>query len=90
MKKLSNVSSILAYKSCHKISVKEQTTAESTVLSAVNNIYKQFGPRSGLIKCQAWSGSKLTLIVFLIFFLKKVDFEKISRQQKSMQNYPDC
>ena len=35
-------------------------------------------------------GSKLfdTLMVFLKEFFEKVDFEKISRRQKSMKNYP--
>ena len=57
------------------------------LVSSANNLCKQFGPRSGPTICRAWSGSKLfdTLTVF-----KKVDFENvnISRQQKSMKNYP--
>ena len=59
-------------------------------MSSADKFYKQYGPRSGVIKRQAWSGSKLfdTLIVFLKEFFEKVDFEKKSRQQKSMQNYP--
>ena len=53
------------------------------MLSA-DNFCKQFGPRSGLIKCQAGSGSKLfdTLMVFLKEFLEKVDFEKKSADGK--------
>ena len=43
-------------------------------------------------KCRAWSGSKLfdTLMVFLTDFFEKVNFKKIYRRQKSMQNYPAC
>ena len=40
--------------------------------SSADNLYKQFGPRSGPIECWSWSGSKMfgTLKVFLkeIFF----------------------
>ena len=55
------------------------------------NLCKQTGPRSGTIKCRAWSGSNLfdTQMVFLKEFFEKVDFEKkISRRQKSMKNFP--
>ena len=42
------------------------------LLSAVN-LCKQFEPKSGLTKCQFWSGSNLfdTLIVFLKEFIEK-------------------
>ena len=52
-------------------------------------ICKQFGPRSGLTKCRAWSGSKLfdTLTVFLKEFFQKICSEKISRWLKSMKNF---
>ena len=45
------------------------------VLSA-DNFCKQFGPRSGLTKCRAWSGSKLfdPLMVFLKEFFENIDF----------------
>ena len=58
-------------------------------MSSADNLYKQFGPRSGPTKCRAWSGPKLfdTLMVFLKEFFEKVDFEISSRRQKSMQNY---
>ena len=57
---------------------------------SADNLCKQFGLRSRLIIHQARSGSTLfdTLMVFLKEFFNKVDFEKISRQQKSMQNFP--
>ena len=60
------------------------------MLSA-DNFCKQFGPSSGPTECQAFSGHKLfyTLLVFRKDFFEKVDFEKISRQQKSVQNFPD-
>ena len=62
------------------------------LVMSTNNLCKQFGPRSGPTKCRAWSGSKLfdTLTAFLKEFLQKVDFEKISRRHKFMQNYPAC
>ena len=48
------------------------------LVSYVDNLCKQSGPRSGPTKSQAWSGSKLfdTLIVSLKEFFEKVDFEK--------------
>ena len=60
------------------------------LVSSADSLCKQFGPRSGPTKCPAWSGSKLngTLMVILKEFFEKVDSEKISRRQKSMQNYP--
>ena len=57
------------------------------LVTSDNYICKQFGPRSGLTKCRAWSGSKLfdTLMVFLKEFLENVDSEKISRRQYILQ-----
>ena len=57
------------------------------LLLPVDNLCKQFGPRSGPTKCQSWSGSKLfdTLIVFLKDFLFKS-----ADDHKSMKNYPAC
>ena len=54
------------------------------LVSSADNLSKQYGPRSGPTKFQAWSGSKLlvTLMVFLNFFSKKVDFEKKSADDK--------
>ena len=48
------------------------------LVSSVDNLCKQFGPRSGLTTCRAWSGFKLfdTLMVFLKEFFENVDFEK--------------
>ena len=48
------------------------------------NPCKQFGPSSGVTKCQLWSGSKLfdTVIVFLIEFSEKVDFENNQQTTK--------
>ena len=52
--------------------------------------YKQFGPRSGLTKCQAWSGSGSKLFDTLIVF-EKDNFEKRSADDnKRMKNYPAC
>ena len=47
-------------------------------VSYADNLCKQFGPRSGLTKRQAGSGSKpfATLPVFVEEFFEKVDFEK--------------
>ena len=59
------------------------------LVSSADNLYKQ--SRSGTAKCRVRSGSKLfdTLMVFLKeFFLKKLILKKISRRQKSLQNYP--
>ena len=44
------------------------------LVSSAGNICKQFGSRSGLTKCQAWSGSILfdTLMVFQIFSSKNL------------------
>ena len=55
------------------------------LVSSADNLCKQFGPRSGPTICRAWTESKLfnTLIVLL-----KVYFEKISRRQKNMKNFP--
>ena len=59
-------------------------------MSSADNACKQFGPRSGPTKCRASSGSKLIdiLVEFLKEFFKKVDFEKLSRQQIGIQNFP--
>ena len=43
---------------------------------------KQFGPRSGLTKCQAWSGSKL-FDILMVLILKEF-FEKVSFEKKKM------
>ena len=47
-------------------------------LSTTDNLCKQFGPRSGQTDFRAWSRSKRfdNVMVFLKFFLEKVDFEK--------------
>ena len=55
------------------------------LLSPAHNLCKQFWPRSGLTKCQAWSGSKLfnTLMILLKEFFEKGDYlKKIYRHQK--------
>ena len=60
------------------------------LVSSVDNLYKQFGPRSGPTICPAWSRSNLfdTQMVFLKEFLEKVDFEKNQQTTiKSMKNY---
>ena len=54
------------------------------LVSSADNLYKQFGPRSGRTTCLARSGSKLfdTLMVFLKEFFEKVDFEKTQQRIK--------
>ena len=55
------------------------------LVSSADNLCKQFGTRSGLTKCRAWSGSKLfdsLVLVFLEEFFEKVDFEKKSADVK--------
>ena len=62
----------------------------SQLVSSADNLCKQFGLRSGPTKCRVWSGSNC-LTRWLYSWnniLKKNDFGKISRRQKSMQNYP--
>ena len=55
---------------------------------------KQFGSRSGLTKCQTWSGYKLyvTLMVYQKKKLKKKrkDFWKYQQSTKSMKKFPAC
>ena len=60
-------------------------------VSSADNFCKQFEPRSDPTNCWAWSGSKLfdTLRVFPKEFFEKVYFEKISRRQKILKNYPE-
>ena len=57
-----------------------------------DNVCKQFRPRSGPTEYRSWSGSKSfdTLIEFLNEFSEKVDFKKISADNKSIKNYPAC
>ena len=54
------------------------------MLSSAGNS-KQFGPRPGLTKCQAWSGSKQfdTIMVFMKAFYEKLVFGTT----KGMQDY---
>ena len=56
------------------------------LVSHADNFCKQFGPRSGMTKCHAQSGTKLfdTQMVFLKEF-SQIDFEKkkFSKPQKS-------
>ena len=63
------------------------------LVSCDDNLCKQFGPRSGLTWCRAWSGSELfdSLMVFLKEFFEKVDFEKNQQTtKKKKKNYPAC
>ena len=60
-----------------------------------DNYCQQFGSRSGLTFCLAWSGSKLfdTLIVFKKYFCEKVILKKyihVLITEKTMKNYPAC
>ena len=53
-------------------------------VSSADNFCKQFGLRSGLTICRAWSESKLfdTLKVFLYKFFENIIFEKIQQTPK--------
>ena len=64
-----------------KITFKIQHLTLYLPVSSIDNLYKQFGPRSGPTKCQARSESKLfdTLMVFLKEFFEKLILKKISR-----------
>ena len=59
-------------------------------MSSADNICKQFGPRSSLTKCRAWSESKLfdTLMVFLKEFFKWFDIEKKQQTTKKHAKFP--
>ena len=47
------------------------------LLLSDDNICKLFGPRSGLTKCQAWSGFKLfELMVFLKYIFENIYLKK--------------
>ena len=52
------------------------------IMSSADNISKQFGRRSGLTKCQAWSVSNLfdTKVIFLKVVFGKVNFGKKNQQ----------
>ena len=69
--------------------ISKKLTLYLLVLSAdpaVDNLCKQFRPRSGPTKCWACSGPKIfdTLMVCLKEVFEKVDFtKKISRRQKA-------
>ena len=67
----------LAGTPCYHTSLIDHFTLRLLVSSA-DNLCKQFGPRSGLTNCQAWSGSKLfdILMLFLKEFFEKSNFEK--------------
>ena len=57
------------------------------------DLCKQFGPRSGLTKCQVLSVSKQfdNIMVFMKAFSEKLVFGgKISRQQKACRNIAHC
>ena len=60
------------------------------LVSSADNLYKQFGPRSGPTKCRACSGSKLfdTLVVFLEFFSKKIILKKNQQTTKKHAKLP--
>ena len=56
------------------------------LVSSADNICNEFGPRSDQTKCRAWSGSKLfdtDSDDIPENIIKKVDFDKISIQQKA-------
>ena len=57
---------------------------------SVDNFCKQFGPRVGQTKGQAWSGSKLfdTLLVFMVIFLEEFGFEGNWRATRGLAKLP--
>ena len=59
------------------------------LVSSSDNFCKQFGPRTGPTKCEAWSLSKLfdTLTVFLKEFFEKYDIEKIQQKTKKHESF---
>ena len=93
--------------SCNDVPVKDTQNPKSSVtyvgilcyldlnlyflVSSADNFCKQFGPRPGLTKCRAWSGSNLfdTQMVFLKQFWKKRWFwEKNQQTTKKHEKYP--
>ena len=58
-------------------------------MSPADNLCKQFGPRSGPTKCQAWSGSKLfdILRVFLKDVFEKCNWWKNNSEKTNMQHF---
>ena len=78
---------------CVFFSVSPSCNVASTLcllVPSVDNICKQFGPRSGPTKCRAWPGSKLfdTLMVFLKEFYEKVEIEKNQQKTKKPEKLP--
>ena len=63
------------------------------LLLSVDNLSKQFVPRSALTECQSWSGFRPfdILMMFLKEFFENVNFEKKSADDNiSIENYPAC
>ena len=61
------------------------------LLSSADNFCNMFGPSTGLTECRSWIGFRPfdTLIVFLIFFFEKVNFEENQQMtNKSMKKIP--
>ena len=61
------------------------------IWSSADNLCKQFGPRSGWTKRQAWSGSKLfdILMVLVKDFLKKINLKNNPRMMKKHAKLPN-
>ena len=78
-------------KSIWKASPRKSSTLYQLASSA-DNICTQFGPRSGLTKCQSWSGSKLfdTDGIPDFFVWKKLGLNNGSRRQKKDEKFPAC
>ena len=55
----------------------------------LDNLCKQFGPRSGLTKCRSWSGSKMfdTISVPDIFFFEKKSLKKWQKKAWKITQY---
>ena len=82
----------------HQISILEHKElisfpASGDFLSSTDYLCKQFVPRWGLKKCQAWSGSQLfdTLMVFLKDFFEKLILKRNPQTtKKHAKFYPAC
>ena len=79
-------------KSMQNYSVVKELRQQAASFLSANALCRQFGPRSGLTKCQAWSRSNLfdALKLFWKNIMKKVMSKNICRRQKIMKNYLAC
>ena len=72
---LLHVGATFFYKLCMAVIIWASTLYR--LVWPADNLCKQFGPRSGLTKCQVWSGS--ICLTYFKNFLKKLILKRISR-----------